>query len=561
VQLGQKHTAMSQEGLQRYNTQPCVESVGSMLGSTPEPEERCAAAGAAEDVVIAEICLAESLPGTEASSAMASLGVTCPAHMNSRLISVGRLDLKTVIETSKEYIPAWAQRVIDQGDPAGSVAHLQLIDEKRTAGQQVGPRLAAFIWLQRKDHQAPWDCTIRACSTLANNLNEKHLMSNGEDGWQRIPHDTWQRLPTGTVLHFVTRANDVMPPFTCKPYDVFRFGITLTSPIVRLQRAAAGTPHFVKIVLRNVFMRRVMKALEQCRQQTSCDITASDYDDYHPMAKESQGRTIELEGQSAAALINGVLAVIDAAMEIEPATGQKPEKPGLSMSQEGFTIAVPNGKVGAFLGEGGRQQQQILDACDLQSLKFGVVAPGDESERLLQARGTRDGIKLLVSHATSLLGPSPSGYAKRINKKRARAEDAGGGRGGGNGNSVLPSRQKKRKEKNVVNKQKHTASKKQKHSEKLARDATAKTRKKQLQEIQRRLDENPELMRLFNSQNGNGGSSSGGGNSTANSTPSSRGGGRGRGGAQRGGGRGRGGGGGRGRGNGGGGSNGQGWGG
>ena len=48
---------------------------------------------------------------------------------------------------------------------------------------------------------------------------------------------------------------------------------------------------------------------------------------------------------------------------------------------------------------------------------------------------------------------------------------------------------------NAVNKQKYTASKKQKQAERLARDAKAKTKKEQLQEISRRLDENPDLMR------------------------------------------------------------------
>jgi len=148
-------------------------------------------------------------------------------------------------------------------------------------------------------------------------------MEDGEGSSKRIPHDEWKRIPNGSILHFVTRAN---APEGGEPkgYDVFRFRLTLRSPIVRLQRPAACTMHLLKLVMPDGFMRRVIKALPVCRETTSCDITPSEFGDYHPMATQRQGRIIQVEGPSAAALLAGVMAVIDAA-RLSAQTGRRTE--------------------------------------------------------------------------------------------------------------------------------------------------------------------------------------------------------------------------------------------
>jgi hypothetical protein len=518
-------------------TQPLEEVDADLLRATPEPEARPAAAPPAAAAMIAELCLTEDIDLAAGSCDLASLPVSCPVGQKDILVCVGRLTLAQVSEVAREKIPAWLQRLLNDHPPA-SLQHLRLRDSMRNDGQQPAPRLAAIIWFQRRDDTAQWDCSIRACETDDNKLNRTHLMEDGEGSSKRIPHDEWKRIPNGSILHFVTRAN---APEGGEPkgYDVFRFRLTLRSPIVRLQRPAACTMHLLKLVMPDGFMRRVIKALPVCRETTSCDITPSEFGDYHPMATQRQGRIIQVEGPSAAALLAGVMAVIDAAMQVEPATDNKQARPGLCLQKDGITVSMPNRKCAVLLGQGGREQRRLVIDCNLAELNFGPEAPGEYGERLLQAQAQegRDDIQLLVSHVSSVLGPSPSGYSSRVqqrpraddakpNKKRARAEDASGGTGGGNGHSVLQSRKKKRKDQNTVNKQKHTASKKERHDKRVARAAKAKAGKKRLQEIKRRLDDDPDLMRHFDNGNGNGGSSSGGGHGTARSNPSSRGGGR-----------------------------------
>ena len=134
------------------------------------------------------------------------------------------------------------------------------------------------------------------------------------------------------------------------------------------------------------------------------------------MASQRQGRVLEVQGASAAAVLAGVMAVIDSAMQVEPATENKQERPGLCMKNDGIILAIPNHKCGALLGLGGREQRRVVLSCNLSALTFGPEAPGEHGERLLQAQAqdSRDDIRLLVSEVLSVLGPSPSGYSSRL---------------------------------------------------------------------------------------------------------------------------------------------------
>ena len=62
------------------------------------------------------------------------------------------------------------------------------------------------------------------------------------------------------------------------------------------------------------------------------------------MSSERQGRVLEVQGASAAAVLAGVMAVIDSAMQVEPATENKQERLGLCMKNDGIILAIPNQK-------------------------------------------------------------------------------------------------------------------------------------------------------------------------------------------------------------------------
>ena len=117
-----------------------------------------------------------------------------------------------------------------------------------------------------------------------------------------------------------------------------------------------------------------------------------------------------------------------------------------------MALAVPNAKVGAFLGGGGSEQQRLMCDCGLTQLQFGDTAPGVGGERLLHAFGDRDAIQKFIDEAFIFLGVSPSGYAGRPEKrKRDDCEDASKVPAG-HGRQVLGSRKKKRHDKNTTNK-------------------------------------------------------------------------------------------------------------
>lgn len=502
-------------GLQRCaNTLVGTEADADLLGMTPEPEARPAPASAQHAETIADLRIVSAKDSTEQFSSMSSLSVKCPAGQNEVLVSVGRISYERVSEVARDYIPDWLQRLVEDGRPPASFQHLEIIDTQRADTQQVGPKLAAIIWFQRQNATARWDCTIRTCQTDANKNNAGHYMSTDGATLRRLKGDQWQPTPTGSALHFTPRAPGPQGG-EVKDYNVFRFCLTLTSPVVRLQYPAAGQQHLVKLVVQDKFMRRVHKELESCRERTSCAIQPSIYGEYHPMAAEVRGRTIEIEGPSIAVVVAGTMSVIDAATQPELARDNSTEIPGLSLEKAGVTIAIPNQKAGLVLGPEGCEHKRLLLQCDLDQLQFGPDAPSGDGERLLHAKGGRESIGALVSQVLNILGPSPSGYGARVaTRVRKDLDDMQGGNN--HGQCFAGSYKKQKKDHNKKQKERHTKSKKEKHEALLKRHAKAKALKKTTKAVMQRLEEDPSLATSILGGQGRGapGGGSGGGSNS-----------------------------------------------
>ena len=374
--------------------------------------------------VIADLQISAHVAATDGRARMPHLRVEGPQELHEVFVAVGRAPFCTVYAQKREYVPDWLDRIVNDGRPAESFQHLDVWDTERADNQQVAGKLAAILWLQRKDRA--WDCSIRACSTVDNVNNTKHLMSSdGKTGWQVIPNDRWQRVPHGAFLHFVPRAHPTAGQ-SMQPYRVFQFVLTVSAPVVSIPRQGNQQPHAIRLVMPDQYVRRIIgvqgDTVQTARLDTSCSITVSEWGDYHPMASALKGRVIEFEGVSRAITRNGVMKIIDAAVRT---VENQPEKLGLDLRKAGVVLAVPNAKVGAFLGEGGSEQQRLITECGLTQLQFGNDADGICGERLLHAVGDRDAIQNLFDEALILLGVSPSGYASHPEKrKRDDSEDA-----------------------------------------------------------------------------------------------------------------------------------------
>ena len=242
--------------------------------------------------IIADLQISAHVAQTDGRARMPHLRVESPEELHEVFVAVGRVPFSRVYGEKREYVPDWLDRMVNDGRQADSFQHLELWDENRTNGQASG-KLAAILWLQRKD--GAWECSIRACSTVAN-VQTTHLMSpDGKIGWQLIPNDRWQRVPHGTFLHFVPRASPTAGQ-TPKQYRTFTYVLSVSAPVISVPRQGDQRPHTIRIVMPDQYVQRIIgvqgDALQTARRDTSCSISVSSYGDHHPKASDWNGRVI-----------------------------------------------------------------------------------------------------------------------------------------------------------------------------------------------------------------------------------------------------------------------------
>ena len=104
------------------------------------------------------------------------------------------------------------------------------------------------------------------------------MSSDGKTGWQVIPNDRWERVSHGAFLHFVLRAQPIAGQ-NMQTYRVFQFVLTVSAPVISIQRQATQQPHTIRLVMPDKYVHRIIgvqgDTLQTARLDTSCSITMS----------------------------------------------------------------------------------------------------------------------------------------------------------------------------------------------------------------------------------------------------------------------------------------------